>query len=686
MIPLGPGDPLRLGPYRLAGVLGAGGMGKVYFGHDSSGHAAAIKVLLPQLAHDQGLVQRFLREAEAARAVTGQGVARVLAAQTEGGRPWIASEFLAGPTLDQAVAAYGPFLDGAVRALAASLARALRTIHAAGLIHRDLKPANIVLTSRGPRIIDFGIARPEHGLTLTTTGQVPVTPGYGAPEQVLGHRVGPAADIFSLGAVLAFAASGRRAYDGPHAAAVQYTVVHGEPDLTQVPEHLRALIGPCLAKEPAFRPSPEQVRTAFAPPRRAERFWQQGALGADIQQREVGARQLTTLPGTVVTPPPNRRRFLTGIAAGTAVLAAGGGSAAWLLRDDEPGDQKGKSSHDQNEAVDSSAGKPTWGPLATADPWSPPALFVDGIVVFGAKDGGLVAYGAADGKKRWSAVDITPSAEYLALPSGLIIAADARGTVHAFDPSTGKEEWTADVDATAVMAANKAAVYLMTRGKKICALDTNTHKVLWTAASSFEFVGAAASESHLIVHGDNKDVTKRPEVIALDTASGAKIWSRQSARAIANIPTIHGNTVVLGGKSLTAARLKDGKNVWSVPARSPTDSLAWGAAAVDGKHLYAIDGTTLHCRRLSDGAKVWTYDLKLTPVGYYPPRFTDRFVCEATGEDPKSSDVVALHKDTGKRAWGYTQHSNKQLKLATSGNQLFLLQNQSATALLASGS
>lgn len=208
MIPLSTGDPLRLGPYRLIGTLGEGGMGKVYFGRDNAGRKAAVKVLRPELAHDQQLAQRFVREARTAQAVASTGVARVLGSQTEGGRPWIAAEFLAGPTLEEAVTAYGPLDEPCLRALAASLARTLQDIHAAHLVHRDLKPSNIVLTSRGPRVIDFGIARPEHGLTLTTTGQVPVTPGYGAPEQVLGQRVGPAADVFSLGAVLAYAAGG----------------------------------------------------------------------------------------------------------------------------------------------------------------------------------------------------------------------------------------------------------------------------------------------------------------------------------------------------------------------------------------------------------------------------------------------------------------------------------------------
>ncbi|MZE51812.1 protein kinase, partial [Streptomyces sp. SID5770] len=309
--PLAAGDPLRLGPYRLLGVLGEGGMGKVYVGRDGAGTPAAVKVLRPELAHDPHLAQRFVREADMARAVTSGGVARILGAQTEGGRLWIAAEFLAGPTLDEAVRAYGPLDVPSVRVLAARLAGALYDIHAAGLVHRDLKPANIVLTATGPRVIDFGIARPEHGLTLTTTGQIPVTPGYGAPEQVLGQRVGPASDVFSLGAVLVHAASGRRAFDAGNVAALQYEVVHGVPDLGGVPPELRDLIGPCLAKDPALRPDPARIAAAFAPPKGAERVWRKGPLAEDVKRREAAVKRLTAPADTAVpgSGRPSRRRF-----------------------------------------------------------------------------------------------------------------------------------------------------------------------------------------------------------------------------------------------------------------------------------------------------------------------------------------------------------------------------------------
>ncbi|MET9669513.1 serine/threonine-protein kinase [Streptomyces sp. NPDC006475] len=667
MNPLGPGDPLRLGPYRLVGVLGAGGMGKVYFGHDNQGRAAAVKVLLPQLSNDGHMVQRFLREAEAARSVTGRGVARVLAAQTEGGRLWIASEFLAGPTLEQAVDAYGPLPDEALRALAASLADTLGTIHAIGLIHRDLKPANIVLTSSGPRVIDFGIARPEHGLTLTTTGQAPVTPGYGAPEQVLGQRVGPPADVFSLGAVLAYAASGVRTYSGGHVAAVQYEVVHGEPDLSRVPEPLRVLIGPCLAKDPAFRPSPDQIRAAFAPPRRAERIWQQGALAADIQHRETGARQWSTMPGTVVAQPQGRRRFLTGLAAGVAVLGAGGGTAAWLLsREQAEGATAG------NGTKTAPAGTRLWGPLAVADPFSPPAVAIDGVLVFGAKDGGLVAYGASDSKQKWRTSNVTASLELVVMPNGLIAAGDGSGTVHAISPATGKERWAAGMEAAMLLAANDDALFAVTHDGAIRALDTKTRKTLWTAKSVFGTGYAAASKDHLVLQSDSGSIT------ALDTRTGDTLWMRPKGNSFGSIPVIHEGLVIVGGGSLIAIRLADGKDAWAVAPEAGRD---WGSPTVDGDRVYVAAWQTLNCRRLSDGGKVWATDIKSVPLPSLRPQLLGDHVCDVSGKDPKSFDAVALHKDTGKQAWTHAQHSAKSLKLTSDGKRLFLLQNETVTAV-----
>ncbi|MFJ7955419.1 serine/threonine-protein kinase [Streptomyces sp. NPDC096319] len=598
--PLAAGDPLRLGPYRLLGVLGEGGMGKVYVGRDGAGTTAAVKVLRPELAHDRHLAQRFVREADMARAVTGKGVARVLGAQTEGGRPWIAAEFLAGPTLDEAVRAYGPMDVPTVRALAARLAHTLHDIHAAGLVHRDLKPANIVLTSTGPRIIDFGIARPEHGLTLTTTGQIPVTPGYGAPEQVLGQRVGPASDVFSLGAVLVYAASGRRAFDGAHVAAVQYEVVHGTPDLALVPPELRTLIGPCLSKDPVHRPAPPQVAEAFAPPKGADHAWRRGPLAEDIKRRESATKRLTAPEDTAVpSTAPTRRRFLTGVAVGVAVLGAGGGAGAWWLNRDG-----GSPTADVPPAVatpeaafisliDSApdtAPKPLWGPLDVTAPNGRLPLPVRDVLVVPAKTGGLLALSVTDGKERWRAEDIDADAGFASVADRLVVGVDANGVLNAFVASTGKPVWQTQSDADDILAADGTHVYLVTRDNELRAVDAWTTRTAWTRPmtsprSAEGPAKAAAGRKRLVVHG------RDGQVDVVDTATGRSVWKIKGQGTHGQAPAIGGDTVYLGGPNLMARRLDDGAFLW----KSETGNLAdrergWGSPTADGESVLGVDG------------------------------------------------------------------------------------------------
>lgn len=256
------GEPGRwIGPYRIVALLGEGGMGAVYLGRDGRGRVAAVKVLRPETARDEVMVRRFRREADAASAVRGPGVAPVLGYDLDGPVPWIAAAYLAGPTLHEAVTAYGTFSEAGARALLGELARGVTVIHEVGLVHRDLKPSNIVLTREGPRVIDFGIARPEYGLTLTQPGVAPATPGYAPPEQVTGRRAGPAADVFALGAVLVFTCTGRGPFGSGHPAAVGYRVVHEEPVLEGLPQGLTAMARACLAKAPRDRPTPGELAT-----------------------------------------------------------------------------------------------------------------------------------------------------------------------------------------------------------------------------------------------------------------------------------------------------------------------------------------------------------------------------------------------------------------------------------------
>ncbi|MGV9273916.1 serine/threonine-protein kinase [Streptomyces griseosporeus] len=249
------GDPRRVGRYRIVARLGAGGMGQVYLGRSPGGRAVAVKVVRPELAGDPDFRKRFAREVAAARRVNGVFTAGVVDADAEGTPAWLATGFVPGMSLGEAVSRHGRWPAEAVLALGAALAEALEAIHAAGVIHRDLKPSNVLLAADGPRVIDFGISVVGGASALTGTGMVVGTPGFMAPEQVVGGPVGPACDVFALGAVLAYTATGVPAFGTGPAHAVNFRAVYEEPDLAAVPPALRELIGPCLAKEPADRPA-----------------------------------------------------------------------------------------------------------------------------------------------------------------------------------------------------------------------------------------------------------------------------------------------------------------------------------------------------------------------------------------------------------------------------------------------
>jgi len=252
-------DPAKVGPYRLLGRLGAGGMGRVYVARSPGGRIVAIKVIRAELAEDQGFRDRFAREVAAARHVSGIFTAAVIDADPTGAMPWMATAYVAGPSLADAVQEHGPLHAGSVRALAAGLAEGLQAIHQAGLVHRDLKPSNVLLAADGPRVIDFGISRALEGSRLTETGVLVGSPGFMSPEQTRGLTVGAASDVFNLGAVLTFAATGEGPFGGGPTLGLMFRVVHEPPDLTRVPEELRPLLEACLAKEPADRPAPGQL-------------------------------------------------------------------------------------------------------------------------------------------------------------------------------------------------------------------------------------------------------------------------------------------------------------------------------------------------------------------------------------------------------------------------------------------
>ncbi|MFD9081371.1 serine/threonine-protein kinase [Streptomyces erythrochromogenes] len=252
-------DPRVVGSFRLHRRLGAGGMGVVYLGSDRRGQRVALKVIRPDLAEDQEFRSRFAREVSAARRIRGGCTARLVAADLEAERPWFATQYVPGPSLHDKVAEEGPLTAAQIAAVGAALSEGLVAVHEAGVVHRDLKPSNILLSPKGPRIIDFGIAWATGASTLTHVGTAVGSPGFLAPEQVRGAAVTPATDVFALGATLAYAATADSPFGHGSSEVMLYRVVHEEPHLQGVPDALAPLVRACLAKDPEERPSTLQL-------------------------------------------------------------------------------------------------------------------------------------------------------------------------------------------------------------------------------------------------------------------------------------------------------------------------------------------------------------------------------------------------------------------------------------------
>lgn len=287
-------DPRVVGSFKLHRRLGAGGMGVVYLGSDRRGQRVALKVIRPDLAEDQEFRSRFAREVSAARRIRGGCTARLVAADLDADRPWFATQYVPGPSLHDKVNEGGQLPPAQVAAIGAALSEGLLAVHEAGVVHRDLKPSNILLSPKGPRIIDFGIAWATGASTLTHVGTAVGSPGFLAPEQVRGATVSPATDVFSLGATLAYAATADSPFGHGSSEVMLYRVVHEEPQLHTVPAALAPIVHACLAKNPEERPSTLQL---------------------SLRLKEIAAREARGLPegGTAA-----RGRAATDAGAGAA--------------------------------------------------------------------------------------------------------------------------------------------------------------------------------------------------------------------------------------------------------------------------------------------------------------------------------------------------------------------------------
>ncbi|MEU6645711.1 serine/threonine-protein kinase [Saccharomonospora sp. NPDC046836] len=409
MQPLNPGEPRQAGRYRLLAVLGAGGMGRVLLAASPDGRLAAVKQIHPGFAHDQGFRDRFRREVETSRRVSGAYTAAVMDADPDAATPWLASLYVAGPSLREAVDATGPLPVPALRSLAAGLAVALADIHRAGLVHRDLKPSNVLLAADGPRVIDFGIARAlESDSELTRSGSIIGSPAFMSPEQAEGHALTPASDVFSLGALLVMAATGTSPFTGTSTPHTLYNVVHAQPDLGGLPPEIRGLAEACLAKEPAARPTPQQLLDLIGPITPTPQPWPP-TVHQLITTREAAAQAALDEPAE-----RGRNRLRIALVALAVSAVAGGAVLAGALA--------GLTDPQAGTALPASTTAPTTTPTSTAPtgPLSPQTLrAIDPCRVLGGD--------------REPAIDVhffsctyeTPSRQWLELTIGGNVGAEA---------------------------------------------------------------------------------------------------------------------------------------------------------------------------------------------------------------------------------------------------------------------
>jgi eukaryotic-like serine/threonine-protein kinase len=391
-------DPTTLGRYRVQSRLGAGGMGRVLLGVDEAGRRAALKVVHSELAADPGFRERFRREVQMAASAPPWFTAPVLDADPDAELPWLATQYVEGPSLQDHVTAQGALAEEGVTALAVRMADGLVALHAAGLVHRDLKPSNVLLADDGPRLIDFGISRAADSTSLTRTGHVMGTPEYMSPEQAGGTRdIGPASDMFALGSLLVFAATGRSPFAADSPAASLYRVVSSQPDLGPLTGRVREAVQACLAKDPAARPTATQVRGLL---RAADAENQAAAEPAQVIPAPtlVGLAPDATMPGGMptvrpqapqpgfpasappppVAPPAGRPAWLIPVAAVVAVLLVAGTAVAAVRSAGTAG-------------IPAAAG-PTPGPAPTTSPTTDPAA---GAAVIDAATDGRFGTGVA---------------------------------------------------------------------------------------------------------------------------------------------------------------------------------------------------------------------------------------------------------------------------------------------------
>ncbi|WP_375042571.1 PQQ-binding-like beta-propeller repeat protein [Actinomadura sp. NTSP31] len=625
--PLQAGDAPGIGPYRLLARLGAGGMGTVFLAASPGGRLVALKVVRAEFADDERFRERFRREIEAARRVSGLYTAPVLDGDADAPHPWLAVAYVPAPTLAEAVTAIGPLPEAPLRALGAGLAEALLAVHAAGLVHRDLKPGNILLAGDGPKVIDFGITKAVDASQLTGTDGVLGTPAYMSPEQITASRdAGPASDVFSLAAVLAYAATGIGPFSAGDPASLLYRVMYEEPRLDGVPGPLRGLLAACLDKDPGGRPGPQAVLDALLPADPAALI--SAALRREVAAREAEAAAVAAAPVAPPPPPPQaddggahagRRRVLRLAAvAAVAVAGTGGGATAWALnrRDAKPvkpaprvsrlatapapawtlswpgrfddrtslrvsvaGDTVVWHGHQAILGVHAASGRRLW----TFDrPTGGSSMFDPGYRVFGTTVFAL----AANDDPRPNVVHVidaaTGSARRLELPGEVTELTDVYGTIGS----------TVFVGGTVRRTGDQMVVF---------AVDIGSGRVLWRFPSGADDISGVADGGRLYL------MTPR-ELLGIDAATGVRAWRRTwytgEADRARTYPLVLGDGLLFFGPTglgnVQAAGTRDGKAVWTKDnddMETPVVVLGSTLVTMGGNGFYINDQATGALRR-----------------------------------------------------------------------------------------
>ncbi|TDD64469.1 serine/threonine-protein kinase, partial [Actinomadura rubrisoli] len=592
----------------------------VYLGRSPGGRRVAVKVVRRSFAGDPRYAARFRREVDAARKVTGAFTAPVLDADPDAATPWLVTAYLPGMSLREAVAGSGALPPDAVRTLAAGLAEALAAIHGAGVVHRDLKPGNVMLTADGPRVIDFGIARPEDATAITRVGAPIGTPGFMAPEQLRAERAGPAADVFAMGATLVYAATGAEPFGSGPPRSRDLRAMTGRADLDAITEPwLLDLVERCLRVAPEDRPSAVKVLELLGPPDEdalsplAAR-WLPPPIAKEIDHRtaEAGSppgspapphRAPTLAPDDAVqeTAPPaervGRRALLAGAGAGAGVLAAGGlGTVLWRRARGRDRDRNGGS------------GART--PGRSRAPEGPPPEAVP----------------------RWTR---RVSDDYLELAAadGVVLAngSDGDEILHALDARTGKVLWKRDGGSSGIL--HRGVAYLsLNEATEISAVRARSGRTLWTYSAPFgEYPGAGLAVTDPVVSFGSDRVT------ALNLDDGRRRWTAKTVGR-ERVAAADGLVLALSSKELVGLDARTGRKRW----RYPMDFADYQLIG-DGLAFACDRFGTLHAVRADTGALVWR---RGEVAGWGCQVGGGRLYVE--GHD---GEVLALDSGTGRQVW-----------------------------------